>query len=458
MMEPKLILEQTQKLIMTPELKQAITVLTLPSLELSNYIQKQLEENPVLEIPDGMENMTNLSNEEDPSINLKELFADSSDLGIGSYTPREQKERVFEPVAVQHSSLQDYLKFQLHIIKLTARQQSIGEFIIDNISKDGYLGISPDEMAYSLKVDVSQIEEVLNIIKNFDPPGIAASSLAECLKRQIDSSHPKYNILMQLIDAHLDDLAANRLSVIAKNLKLTLPETQELVDEIKTLNPKPGLLYSSDDSVEYILLDVVIERVGSEYVVLVNDTSVPRLNINPYYRSMVLNNGNIDDNARKFVEGKLNSAVWLIKSIEQRRLTLFKVATTVIEYQRDFLDKGIAYLVPLTLKEVADRIDVHESTVSRAIAGKYVQTPRGTFSWKFFFASGIVTSEGDATSANWVKKMIQDLIAEENVKQPLSDQKLTNLLAEKGIKISRRTVAKYREELSIPSSSKRKRY
>ncbi|MDD4753371.1 MAG: RNA polymerase factor sigma-54 [Desulfitobacteriaceae bacterium] len=457
-MEPKLILEQTQKLIMTPELKQAITVLTLPSLELSNYIQHQLEENPVLELPDGMDNVADMSGGEDTTINLKELFADSSDLGLGSYTSREKKENVFEPVAVQHSSLQDYLKFQLHIIKLTSRQQQIGDFIIDNITEDGYLAISLHDMAQSLKVNASEIEEILKVIQTFDPSGIAAANLAECLKLQLDPGNPKYELFIQLINDHLDDIAANRLSVIAKSLKLTIKETQELVDEIKTLNPKPGLLHSSDNTVEYILPDVVIERVANDYVVLVNDTSVPRLNINPYYRSMVQNNGIIDENARKFVEGKLNSAVWLIRSIEQRRLTLFKVATTVVEYQRDFLDNGISNLVPLTLKEVADKVGVHESTVSRAIAGKYVQTPRGTFSWKFFFASGVVTSEGDAASANWVKKMIQDLIAEENVKQPLSDQKLTNLLAEKGINISRRTVAKYREELSIPSSSKRKRY
>lgn len=204
--------------------------------------------------------------------------------------------------------------------------------------------------------------------------------------------------------------------------------------------------------------DVVIERVGTEYVVLVNDTTVPRLNINSYYRKIVQGDVHSDESVRKFVEGKLNSALWLIKSIEQRRFTLFKVASVVAEYQKEFLDKGVAFLVPLTLKEVAEKVGVHESTVSRAVNNKYVQTPRGTFSWKFFFASGIGTDKGEATSANWVKKMIQDLVSEENETRPLSDQKLTDLLTEKGLQISRRTVAKYREELGIPSSSRRKRY
>jgi len=454
-MEPRLILEQTQKLIMTPELKQAITVLTLPALELTNYIQQQLEENPVLELPEGLVE-PDLPPSEDGNIDLKELFADSSDLGLGAGVFREEK--FFEPVVIQYSSLQDYLKFQLHIIKLTPKESRIGEFIIDSINSEGYLTVSVEEIAEVIGESKSQINEILAIIKTFDPAGVGASNLSECLKLQLDPSDPRYDLLYRIVDRHLDDIACNRLALVAKELKLTIKETQELVKTIKKLDPKPGLQYVQEKSAEYILPDVVIERVGNDYVVLVNDTTVPRLNINSYYRNLVLNDLHIDDNVRKFVEGKLNSAIWLIKSIEQRRFTLYKVASTVVEYQREFLDKGIAYLVPLTLKDVAEKVGVHESTVSRAISNKYVQTPRGTFSWKFFFARGVGTAEGDAASANWVKKMIQDIINGENPKQPYSDQKLTNILHEKGIKISRRTVAKYREELGILSSSQRKRY
>ncbi|MGI6685743.1 MAG: RNA polymerase factor sigma-54 [Bacillota bacterium] len=456
-MEPRLILEQSQKLIMTPELKQAITVLTLPALELTNYIQQQLEENPVLELPEGLVD-PDLPQSEDGTIDLKELFADSSDLGLGTGVFREKRERIFEPVAIQYSSLQDYLKFQLHIIKLSPEESLIGEFIIDSINSDGYLTVSVEDISQVTGESKSKINDILNLIKTFDPPGIGASNLSECLKLQLDTSDPAYDLLVRMIDCHLDDIACNRLVLIAKELKLTIKETQDLVNQIKKLDPKPGLQYDQENSAEYILPDVVIERVGQEYVVLVNDTTVPRLNINSYYRNLVLTEEKLEDNVRKFVEGKLNSAIWLIKSIEQRRFTLYKVASTVVEYQREFLDKGIAYLVPLTLKEVAEKVGVHESTVSRAISNKYVQTPRGTFSWKFFFASGIVTSEGDAASANWVKKLIQDIITEENTHQPFSDQKLTDILRGKGIKISRRTVAKYREELGILSSSKRKRY
>jgi RNA polymerase sigma-54 factor len=414
-MEPRLILEQTQKLIMTPELKQAITVLTLPALELTNYIQQQLEENPVLELPEGLVE-PDLPPSEDGNIDLKELFADSSDLGLGAGVFREEK--FFEPVVIQYSSLQDYLKFQLHIIKLTPKESRIGEFIIDSINSEGYLTVSVEEIAEVIGESKSQINEILAIIKTFDPAGVGASNLSECLKLQLDPSDPRYDLLYRIVDRHLDDIACNRLALVAKELKLTIKETQELVKTIKKLDPKPGLQYAQEKSAEYILPDVVIERVGNDYVVLVNDTTVPRLNINSYYRNLVLNDLHIDDNVRKFVEGKLNSAIWLIKSIEQRRFTLYKVASTVVEYQREFLDKGIAYLVPLTLKDVAEKVGVHESTVSRAISNKYVQTPRGTFSWKFFFASGVGTAEGDAASANWVKKMIQDIINGENPKQP----------------------------------------
>ncbi len=455
-MEPRLILEQSQKLIMTPELRQAITVLTLPALELTNYIQKQMEENPVLEMPDDL-GEPDLPQSDDGTRDLKELFADSSDLGIGSGVRPERKETVFEPVVVQHSSLQDYLLFQLHIIKLTSQQSRIGEYIIENINQEGYLMVELAEMAEMLQVSVSEVEELLSIIKSFDPAGVGASNLSECLKMQLDPSNPRYEILLEMVEHHLDDIANNRLTVVSKALKLNIKEIQELVSEIKTLDPKPGLEYAEENSPEYIMPDVVIERVGTEYVVLVNDTTVPRLNINSYYRKIVQGDVHSDEGVRKFVEGKLNSALWLIKSIEQRRFTLYKVASVVVEYQKEFLDKGIAYLVPLTLKDVAEKVGVHESTVSRAINNKYVQTPRGTFSWKFFFASSIGTNKGETTS-DWVKKMIQDLISEEDEAKPLSDQKLTDLLTEKGMQISRRTVAKYREELGIPSSSRRKRY
>jgi RNA polymerase sigma-54 factor len=457
--EPRLVLEQSQKLIITPELKQAITVLCLPALELTNYIQQQIEDNPVLELPEGLADEPGFQVNEDGGIDLKVLFADCSDLGMGPAVSRTSKEdRVFEPVAVQYSTLQEYLKFQLHIIKLPQRQIKIGDFIIDNINNEGYLSIKATEISAILGVSHEEVRDLLTIIRTFDPTGVGAESLAECLKLQIEPSDSRYEILVELVDKHLDDVAANRLVTIAKNLRLSLQEIQELVDIIKSLDPKPGLQYCEEKTIEYIMPDVMIERVDDDYVVLVNDTTVPRLNINSYYRNMVSMEKTVDDKVRKFIEGKLNSAVWLIKSIEQRRITLYKVASTVVEYQRDFLDKGIEYLVPLTLREVADKIGVHESTVSRAISNKFVQTPRGTFSWKFFFASGVYTNRGEAASTNWVKKVIQDLISTEDLRQPLSDQKITDILRTKGINISRRTVAKYREELGILSSSRRKRY
>ena len=296
----------------------------------------------------------------------------------------------------------------------------------------------------------------MRIIQSFEPAGVGARNLQECLMIQVEQRNIQTPKIKEFIQNHLKDLAEARYSKIAEALGISLTEVQELKDIVLTLDPKPGRNFSSVNDTQYIVPDATVKKVDDEYVVIMNDTITPRLSINAYYRSLLSVENN--ESISKFLTHRLDSALWLIKSIEQRRQTLYNVIKSIVEVQREFLDYGITYLKPLTLKNIADKIGVHESTVSRAVNGKYVQTPRGVFELKFFFKNGLDNINGSATSSESIKKMIKEMVASENPYRPLSDQKLADLLKKKGIIISRRTVAKYREEIGIPSSAKRKRY
>lgn len=279
----------------------------------------------------------------------------------------------------------------------------------------------------------------------------------ECLLLQADALNIQNNLLRKIIENHLHDLGAGRQQKIAKELEVSVREIQKAADILKTLDPKPGRRFGSNHDVRYVVPDVSVEKVDDQYVVLVNDTSTPRLGINPAYRR-VLYGMNDDEETKKFVENKLNSASWLIKSIEQRRITLYKVANCLVELQRDFLDHGIRHLKPLNLKQVADIVGLHESTISRATSNKYMQTPQGVFEMKFFFTSGVDAVTGTMVSSQSVKKQIRGLFDGEDAKKPLSDQRIADILLGKGINISRRTVAKYRDEMGVPAACKRRRY
>jgi RNA polymerase sigma-54 factor len=454
-MEYGLNLEQSQKLIMTPELKQAIKILQFSTLELSEYLQQQVAENPVLELKETeeKEQIEKLLNSE---VDWKEVFNNKSDLGVPQ-NPKERLNYSFEHYLSQTPTLLEHLTFQLDLLTLTPQEYEIGTYIIGNIDSNGYLHMEISELCRECGCSLPEAEAMLSKIQNFDPVGVGARNLSECLLLQLASQGLSNSFTEKIIQDYLQDLAEGKWVKIARKLKSTPQKVQEVAQVIKNLNPKPGSKFSAQDKLRYIIPDVIIEKVEGEYIILVNDSAGPRLIINPLYETL-LKNRQGDLQAREFVEEKLNSALWLLKSIEQRRLTLYRVVNSIVNFQRSFFENGIKYLKPLTLSQVAENLGVHESTVSRATANKYVQTPLGIFELKFFFPSGVGNEKGTSTSAESVKEIIKELVAREDPKEPLSDQKLTEILLAQGITISRRTVAKYRKEIGILTAMQRTRY
>ncbi|ADD02810.1 RNA polymerase, sigma 54 subunit, RpoN [Thermoanaerobacter mathranii subsp. mathranii str. A3] len=452
-MEFDLKLQQTQKLIMTPELKQAIEILQLNSLELNALIEQELETNPVLEKEETSE-------EEDAYeydlYELSKYIRETEERMYYDDSDDEEIEEVnYENFVSPKPSLSDHLLFQLHITPIPHKIKKICEYIIFSLSPSGYLREDIKDIAKILECSEEEVLEGLSIVQSFDPPGIAARNLQECLKLQLLAQDNYKGIIKELVDYHLEEIAEGKYSYLAKLYNISLKEVQQAVDFIKKLNPKPGSSFSSTADVGYIVPDVEVIKRDREYFVIVNDSITPKLKINNYYHSILNSN---DEEAKKYINTKLQSAMWLIKSLESRKETLYKVVKAIVELQKDFLDRGINYLKPMTQKQVADIVGVHESTVSRAINGKYVATPRGLFEIKFFFQSGISNRNGNEISAESIKNLIKKLIEEEDPANPLSDQKIADILKEKNINISRRTVAKYREECNIPSTIKRRRY
>lgn len=449
-------LELNQKLVMTPQLRQAIAILQLSSLELAEMVEQELLENPVLEMEEKQNEPTEVPEEpKDPVeeyFEWAEYFNGGTDPGYRA--PAEEKSSLAAFVS-SVSTLQEHLEFQMHLTLLDESARAVGGYLIGCIDDNGYLCGSLAEAAENLGVNEAAVEDVLKVIQTFDPPGVGARDLRECLLIQAQQRGIVDELVLAVIDHYLDEVAAGHYKHIADKLSCTPHDIQAAVDIIRTLDPKPGRAFDGGEQPCYIIPDVTIERVNNNYVIIINDNNIPQLTINPYYKRVVRD---ADSEAKKFVEGRINAAVWLIRSIEQRRRTLYNVVETIIDIQRDFFDRGPKFLRPLTMKKVADRLGIHESTVSRAIANKYADTPHGLFSLRAFFSAGIQGVDGENLSAATVKREIKELVGKEDSSQPLSDQAITEILVGKGIGVSRRTVAKYREELGIPSSSKRKRY
>ncbi|EEG77871.1 RNA polymerase factor sigma-54 [Dethiobacter alkaliphilus] len=455
-------LEQTQKLVMTPELQQAITLLQYSALELQTYVQNQLLENPVLEIDESedTEKKTDESVEEPvqekDSIDWEEYLKDEGMEPMTSFTIRQNEDAPgFDYYLSNEPTLQEHLLFQLGLCSLTPTEKHIGEFIIGNLDQHGYLKGDFKELAMLIGAEPREILGVLEVIQKFDPVGVGARDLQECLLLQIQEHNSPHPLAKPIVRTHLADVADNKIKKIASELRAGATDVQAAVDFIRTLDPKPGRLAGDVGDVRYVVPDVVVEKVDGEYVVIVNEQNIPRLAVNPYYRSLLGKDS--ESVTSTFIKTRLDSALWLLKSIEQRRITVYRVTECITRIQRDFFDQGIKHLRPMTLRQIADEIGVHESTVSRATSNKFVQTPRGLFPLKFFFASGVDDYHGTAVSSESIKCHLKELIEAENVQRPLSDQKLMELLSKRGIVVSRRTVAKYREEMSIPSSNKRKR-
>jgi RNA polymerase sigma-54 factor len=454
---------QTQKLIMTPELKQAIEILQYNAVELKEFIQEELMTNPVLQLqtPEEMpqEPVTDVASRkpDTESVNWKEVserFSHDQSTSV-RYEARDD-DFSYESLIPAKESLIDRLMFQLSMSELKDQDLLVGKYIIENIDKNGYLDLDSTETIKRFKISEPQFEGILSVVQTFDPPGVGARNLAECLRIQILLSGESQQLALRIIDAHLYDLANNRIQNISKALGVTLEEIQDACDFIKSLEPKPGRAFAAYDEPRYVVPDVVIIKNEDEYVILVSDSTAPKLFINDFYRNILENDQ--QNAASEYINKKLNSALKLIKSIEQRRNTIYKVVKAILECQSEFFNRGPMYLKTLTLREIAEIVGVHESTVSRAVSGKYLQCPHGIYEIKFFFQSGVSSEMGESVSSESIKKIIKELVDREDPKKPLSDQHLMESLNEIGIMISRRTVAKYRDELFIPSSSKRKRF
>lgn len=453
-MEYGIKLDLTQKLVMTPQLRQAIEILQLSSLELSSMVEKELLENPVLEEDES-------HNDSEPDAVLKEktvadylewaeYFNYGSDERRGS-PDDDRPEREYGQAQV---SLQEQLEFQLRLSLLNVAEYHIAKYLVGSIDDSGYLSEPIAEIAAKLKITEELTEKVLKMIQTFEPVGVGARNLQECLIIQLKHLDIEDELVYNIVKHHLDDVAGARFKLIAQKNACTLHDVQRAVDIIRTLNPKPGRSFGGG-GLSYIKPDITVEKVNDDYVVLVNDTDVPRLRISTYYRKVVRE---ADTEAKKFVEGRITDAIGLIKSIEQRRRTLYNVANTLVELQHDFFDYGSKALKPLTMKRVAQEVGIHESTVSRAIANKYIATPHGLFNMRIFFTAGVQGADGQDVSASKIKREIKEMIEAEDSTHPLSDQALADILNGKGVMVSRRTVAKYREEMEILSSAKRKRY
>jgi len=459
-----LLIEQQQKLIMTPELKLALKILQLPAVELEELLQQELEDNPVLELVDDNRDeksevqQKQNKKEKEKEIDWKEYFQFQGKSYVEEgFDSDEAAELSYENFITYSYTLKDHLISQLRVSQINKKLRDIGEYIIESLDENGYLTITKEDLAAILDVKPEEVEEALSVIQTFEPFGVGASNLKECLLIQLRNKDIYDKKIEVIIMNHLDDIASNRINNISKKLSISIEEAQKYSDIIKSLEPKPGRAFEEGTSTKYVTPDVYIEKVGKEYVVIVNDYYGSKLMINQFYKKMLISEDK-SSQASAFISNKLSSAMWLIKSLEHRKNTLYNVVKAILDYQMDFFEKGPMFLKTMTLKKIAEMVSVHESTVSRAISGKYVQTPRGIFEIKYFFKSGVDNQDGEAISSESIKKMIKSYVSGEDASKPLSDQHIADLLVKEGYMISRRTVAKYRDELGILSSSKRKRY
>jgi RNA polymerase sigma-54 factor len=468
-LETKLALKTTQRLVMTAMLQQAIKLLPLSRLELIQKVSQEMLENPFLEDAvaqeegEGDASGDEFSQEETIEEELpKELDIDwevylqdsSSDPSFPVDTDKEVPS--LEATLRNETSLTEHLLWQLSLAVYSELDKQIGAYLIGNIDDDGYLQCQVEEVATALEVGHERVEAVLRMVQSFDPAGIGARDLQECLLIQLQHLGMYDSLAGTIVQHYLPQIDERYFRKIAKDLEVSLEEVVAAVKLIRELDPKPGSRYNPQ-RVEYIVPDVVVVKMGDDYQVMLNDDGVPKLRINTLYQNILRRGDGMQSDTKEYLEEKFRSAIWLMKSIEQRRQTLLKVAKSLCKFQRDFLDKGLPYLKPLVLKDVAEDIGMHESTVSRVTTNKYIHTPQGVFELKFFFHSGLDSVEGDAMSSVSVKEIIKKAVTAEEARNPLTDQQLVKLLEDKGIRIARRTVAKYRQELRIPPASRRKR-
>ncbi|MEJ2502948.1 MAG: RNA polymerase factor sigma-54 [Gemmatimonadota bacterium] len=469
--------QMKQEMKINPRLYQAMDLLYMPLMDLQQHIKQEMLNNPFLDLEEPLIDAEDLVADEEKAeedeIDWEEILLDGFDAG-GRKQEYEQKE-YYEPVRVETRDLADHLADQLKLLRLSPREVLLGEEIIGNINDEGFLGCSVAEVVEGLNEWVEENgeewaqdgerldpyteeegEAMLAKIQRFDPAGIGARDLRECILLQLEAEGQDDTLTFTIVDEYFEELINHRWSEISKDLSVSPKEVQAAADEISKLDPKPGLKHSAASD-NYITPDLIVDKIDGEYHVFLNDTNMPRLKLSRAYREIARDKSKFKGENKEFISNKLNSANWMIQAIEQRRQTMLKVMNFIVDRQREFFERGVQYLKPLTLREVAEVIEMHESTVSRVTNEKYVQTPRGVYSLKFFFSSGLSTTSGEDVSATGIKAKIEKLVADEDAKKPLTDQAIVNILKEEGIQIARRTVAKYRDQLGILSARMRKR-
>ena len=474
-----------QELKINPRLYQAMDLLYMPLLDLQQHLKQELLNNPFLEMvepeeeeeEEGTETEEAAAPEEEKTpndeIDWEGILLDGFDAG-GRREEHEEKE-YYEPVTVDTRDLSDHLRDQIALLDLDPRQMLLAEEFIGNINEDGYLACPVEDIRNSINDVVlkaaeaaerdpdevpiyteEEVQRMLEVVQALDPAGVGARDLRECLMLQLRDAGLEQSVPYRLVRDCFDELINHRWSEISKRFGISPSDVQKAADEIAKLDPKPGLVYS-DASDNYIIPDLVVEKIDGKYHVFLNDANLPRLKLSRAYQEIARDKKKFEGENKEFISNKLNSANWMIQAIEQRRQTMLKVMNYIVERQRDFFEKGVQYLKPLTLREVAEVISMHESTVSRVTNEKFVQTPRGVLPLKFFFSSGLSTTGGEDVSARGIKDQIQKLVENEDPKHPLTDQAIVNILKESGVQIARRTVAKYRDQLGVLSARMRKR-
>ena len=485
-----------QELKINPRLYQAMDLLYMPLLDLQQHLKQELLNNPFLEMvePDDEEE----EQEVDPSSELEVPAGDQPEVpeaketatgddgmdweeilqeGFDDERPREERDQreYFEPVSIERRDLGDHLDEQIQLLELTPREMQLIAEIAGNINDDGYLALSLDEIVAGLNdavrkaadtaglsleglpmVTLAEAEAMLRTVQALDPAGIGARTLRECLLLQLKDLGREGAMSWRMVDECFEELIAHRWGEISRHLNLSAGDVQVAADEVAKLDPKPGLRYSGASD-NYIIPDLVIEKIDGSYHIFLNDTNLPRLKLSKSYQDIARDKKKFDAEHKEFIASRLNSANWMIQAIEQRRQTMLKVRHYIVERQHDFFERGVQFLKPLTLREVAEVIGMHESTVSRVTNEKFVQTPRGVLPLKYFFSSGLATTGGEDVSARGIKDQIAKLVEGEDSKRPLTDQSIVNILKKSGVVIARRTVAKYRDQLGVLSARMRKR-
>ena len=461
--------------VLSPQLQQSLLILQTPLLELRNLVQQEMETNPVLEeLPEDSGANERSDAEASADENFREEFEKlasldeewrdymaqsasySADGARGSKEAQDKRQFLFDSIPVQET-LQQNLVGQLNQSVLSPSDRNAAELIIGNVDDNGFLQSTPEEMALNSGIPKEDFEKMLALIQSFYPPGVGARDLRECLLLQLQRQGKENTLEHKIVSEHMEDLGRRRFPEIARRMGISVEEVQKAGDNIARLNPRPGQVFAAAPQ-NYVLPDVMVEKVDGEYQIVLNNEQIPHLRISNLYKDIIASGNAQSSDVKNYVRDKIRSGKFLIRSIHQRQQTILNIAQQIVSRQRDFLDHGPSHLKPMTMADVADTVGVHETTVSRAVSGKYMATPQGVFEMKYFFTSGYQTATGDSLSNISVKEAILDLVKHENGSAPLSDQEIVEILVERGIPIARRTVAKYRDELNILPSYMRRKY